>query len=123
MPRQSPSTTIATAREDRVAAGLAYIFAIPAVIFLRREPYKHRPYVRYHCWQSVYFLIASLLIGIVLALITDTVPQLSFLQFDNFPLVSLLLVILWVVAMLKAFNGKRYKLPVVGEMAEKRARR
>ena len=35
---------------------------------------------------------------------------------------SLLLVILWVVVVIKAVNGERYRLPLIGAMAERRTR-
>ncbi|HUX43135.1 MAG TPA: hypothetical protein VMV57_00145 [Terracidiphilus sp.] len=123
MPHASQSTTTERALADPVAGGLAYFAGVPAIYFLIREPYNRRPFVRFHCWQSIYYLITSIVIGVLLGVITEIVPQLKFLEFDHFPLVSLVLVVVWVVAMLEAFNGKRFKLPALGEMAEKRAHR
>ena len=108
---------------DKAAGGLAYITAIPTVYFLRAERYKKRPYVRFHSWQAIYLLIATVLITIVLGVISNLVPALRFLNFDHFPLDSLVLVILWIVALIKAFNGEWYKLPIIGSMAERKARR
>jgi uncharacterized membrane protein len=31
------------------------------------------------------------------------------------------LVIVWVILLIKAFNGERFKLPVIGDLAEKQA--
>lgn len=106
---------------DRAAAGFAYFTAIPAVFFLLRDPYRKRHFVRFHAWQAIYFLFACILIGLVIDVLTETIPFLRFLEFDHFPLVSLLLVILWVVVVIKAVNGERYRLPLIGAMAEKRA--
>ncbi|MGA8043121.1 MAG: DUF4870 domain-containing protein [Terracidiphilus sp.] len=110
------------AASDRVAAGFAYVTGIPAVFFLLSERYKERPYLRFHAWQAIYFTLASLLVVVALGVVTNAVPALSFLQWDHFPLVSLLLVIVWVAMLLKALNGEWYKLPVIGAMAERRAR-
>jgi uncharacterized membrane protein len=37
------------------------------------------------------------------------------------PLVGLGFFILWIVVLIKAFNGQRFKVPVVGDFAEKQA--
>jgi uncharacterized membrane protein len=119
----SPPQPARSGLSDNAAGGLAYITGIPAIIFLLVEPYNKRPYIRFHSWQAIFFLIACLVIGALLGVITDMVPFLQFLAFDHFPLVSLLLVILWIVVMIKAFNGERYKLPIIGKLAKKRAGR
>jgi uncharacterized membrane protein len=35
--------------------------------------------------------------------------------------VGLAFFILWLIVMIKAFNGQRFKIPVVGDLAEKQA--
>ncbi len=122
MADQSTSTH-QSVMQDKIAGGLAYITVIPAVYFLLTEPYKRRPYVRFHAWQAIYFGIACVVISGILGVVIDLVPALSFLAFDHFPLVSLALVILWIVTLIKAFNGEWYKLPIVGQMAENRSGR
>jgi uncharacterized membrane protein len=123
MPHQQTATAKTVSRSDKIAGGLAYFAAVPAIIFLMDKRYNNRPFVRFHSWQAIYLTIASVLIAVLLGVITDTVPGLQFLAFDRFPLVSLLLVILWIMALMKAFNGQRYKLPVIGRMADRRAGR
>ena len=105
---------------DQAAGGLAYITVIPAIYFLLTEPYKKRPYVRFHSWQAIYLLIATVVITVVLGAISNLIPALEFLNFDHFPLDSLALVILWIVALIKAFNGEWYTLPVIGPLARRR---
>ena len=119
---------VATSRErqagaDRAAAAFCHVTGIPAVFYLLNDRYNRRPYLRFHAWQAIYFVAACLLITFALGLVTDAAPALRFLEFDHFPLVSLVLVIVWVVVVMKAMNGERYRLPVIGAMAEKRARR
>jgi uncharacterized membrane protein len=36
-------------------------------------------------------------------------------------LVGLGLFILWIIVLIKAFNGERFKIPVIGDFAEKQA--
>jgi uncharacterized membrane protein len=106
---------------DQAAGGLAYITVIPAIYFLLTEPYKKRPYVRFHSWQAIYLLIATTVITILLGIISNMVPALRFLTFDHFPLDSLALLILWIVVLIKAFNGEWYKLPIIGLLAARKS--
>lgn len=123
MKAQSSFTQNQAGLSDKAAGGLAYITAIPAIYFLLAEPYKKRPYVRFHCWQAIYLLIATVVITVVLGIISNLVPALRFLNFDHFPLDSLVLVILWIVALIKAFNGEWYKVPIIGALAQRKASR
>lgn len=108
---------------DQAAGGMAYVAVVPAVYFLLSERYKRKPYVRFHSLQAIYLFIASVIITALLGAISNVVPALQFLNFQHFPLDSLALVILWIVVLIKAFNGEWYKLPVVGAMAERRSQR
>lgn len=108
---------------DQAAGGMAYVAVVPAVYFLLSERYNRKPYVRFHSLQAIYLFIASVIITALLGAISNVVPALQFLNFQHFPLDSLALVILWIVVLIKAFNGEWYKLPVVGAMAERRSQR
>jgi uncharacterized membrane protein len=37
------------------------------------------------------------------------------------PLVGLAFFIVWILLLIKAFNGQRFKLPIIGDLAEKQA--
>jgi uncharacterized membrane protein len=37
------------------------------------------------------------------------------------PLFGLLVLIVWILCIVKAFNGQRFKIPVIGDFAEKQA--
>ncbi len=121
----SPSSSAAkqTGISDQVAGGIAYIMVLPAIYFLVSNRYNTRPYVRFHSWQAIYFFFASLIITVLLGALSNVVPALRFLNFEHFPLDSLLIVVLWVVVLIKAFNGEWYKLPIIGAMAQRRSRR
>ena len=48
---------------------------------------------------------------------------LGLLAFGLYPLVALAMLILWIMVLIKAFNGERFKLPILGDLAEKQAGR
>jgi uncharacterized membrane protein len=108
---------------DNAAAGIAYITLIPAIVFLIIAPFKSSFYVRFHAWQSIFFFVAWAVIDILVGLVQNIVPSAIFLTFTVLQLVALALFVVWVILLVSTFGGKRYKLPVIGGMAEKQASR
>ena len=97
------------------AAGtLAYVTIIPAIIFLVVDPYNKNSFVRFHSWQSIFLGIAMFAIDMVLSFI----PVVGWLLI---PFVMLGFLIIWIMAMMKAYKGERWKLPVIGNLAEQQS--
>ena len=115
----APVATAAPAQgmSDNVAGMLAYFTMIPAIIFLVMEPYNRNRFIRFHSFQSLFFAVAWTVLWIGLNIFL----HIPFLGFLIWPLVWLAGFIIWVVLVLKANQGKMYKLPVIGDMAEKQA--
>ena len=105
---------------DNVAGMLAYVTFIPAIIFLVTAPYNKSRFVRFHSFQSIFFCVAVAVIQIGLSVLT-VVPLLIFITAPLHMLVALGALILWIILLLKANQGQIYKLPVIGNMAEKQA--
>ena len=99
---------------DNAAGGLAYITIIPAIIFLIVPPYNKSPNVRFHSWQSIFLGIAAFAVQIVLSVI----PVIGWILI---PFVLIGFLVLWIIVLLKALKGQRYKLPFIGDLAEKQA--
>jgi len=99
---------------DNAAGAIAYITIIPAIIFLIVEPYNRNSFVRFHSWQSIFLGIAAFAIQIVLSII----PVVGWIIIPFF-LIGFL--ILWIMCLIKASKGERWKLPLIGEFAEKQA--
>lgn len=105
---------------DNVAGMLAYVTIIPAIIFLVTPPYNKSRFVRFHSFQMIFFCIAMIAIWIGF-LILDIVPGLIFIMFPLHLLVWLGAFILWIILLLKANQGQMFKIPVIGDLAEKQA--
>jgi uncharacterized membrane protein len=103
-----------TGLTPNMAGGLAYITIIPAIIFLVVAPYNRDSFVRFHSWQSLILGVGSLVVHIVILFI-------PFLRWILNPLFSILVLIIWLIAMLKAFQGQKWKIPVIGDLAEQQA--
>lgn len=99
---------------ENVAGMLAYITIIPAIIFLVLEPYNKIRFVRFHAFQCIFLAVALFVVHIVLMFIPIIGWLISLL-------VSLAALALWVVLLIKAYQGQMFKLPVIGDMAEKQA--
>ena len=105
---------------ENVAGALAYVTIIPAIIFLVLDPYNKNRFVRFHAFQSVFFHVAWIALWMVLG-IFGHIPLFGWASVLLWPLVGLAGFILWLVLVFKAFQGQSFKLPVIGDMAEKQA--
>jgi uncharacterized membrane protein len=99
---------------------LSYLL-IPAIVFLVLEPYNKRRFIRFHAFQSIFLCLALFVLGIAMSILWH-IPFLGWLVlFLLWPLISLAELILWIILLMKAYQGQMFKLPVVGDMAEKQA--
>ncbi len=120
MTDQTPSTVSQSGLSDNAAGGLAYITIIPAIIFLIVAPFNRNSFVRFHSWQCIFLAIAWFVIHVAL-LVVGRIPGIGLSDLFLAPLVALGFFILWLIALINAFNGKRFKLPILGDLAEKQA--
>ena len=116
-PAAAPSTGGLT---DNVAGMLAYITIIPSIVFLVMEPYNRNRFVRFHSFQNIFFCVACIALGIVLSII-GMIPMVGLITLVIWPLIGLGFLVLWVILVLKAYQGQMFKLPIIGDMAEKQA--
>ncbi len=109
----TPSQPAQSGMSDNAAGALAYVTIIPAIVFLVMPPYNQSSYVRFHAWQSIFLGIAWFAIGFI-----NIIPILGQIIFL---LGSLALFVAWIIVLLKALKGVKFKLPVIGAFAEKQA--
>ena len=112
--------TTAGGLEDNVAGALAYVTIIPAIVFLVLEPFNRRRFVRFHSFQCLFFAVAWTVLWICLSIIAH-IPFLGWATIIVWPLISLGGFVIWLILVLKAYQGQMFKLPVIGDMAEKQA--
>jgi uncharacterized membrane protein len=111
---------VAGGMADNVAGMLAYVTIIPAIIFLVTAPYNRSRFVRFHAFQSIFLCVAIIALWIGF-LILDVIPGLILIMFPLHLLVWLGLFILWIILLIKANQGQMFKLPLIGDLAEKQA--
>ena len=105
---------------ENVAGMLAYFTIIPAIIFLVMEPYNRSRFIRFHAFQCLFFAVAWTILWIALSIFAH-IPFLGWLSILIWPLIGLAGFILWIILILKANQNQMWKLPVIGDMAEKQA--
>ena len=99
---------------------LAYVTFIPAIIFLVTEPYNKSRFIRFHSFQSIFLFVAVVILQIALTFLA-VVPFLILVTAPLHMLVALGALIVWIILLLKANQGQMYKLPLIGDLAEKQA--
>lgn len=113
--------------EPNVAGLLCYLFGwVTGLIFLTVE--KENKFVRFHAIQSIVVFGGFSIVFIILSIIMSiTFNPFAFgfglwgvLSIINW-LVWVLAVVLMIVLMIKAYQGKKFKLPWAGNFAEKQA--
>ena len=105
-----PDGKTSTGIQQNTAGLLCYaLWWITGIVFLILE--KENQFVRFHAAQSILAFGGISVLQIILAFIPVVGWILAYI-------VWLLSVILWIYCMLKAYQGQRFKLPVVGDIAE-----
>ena len=119
-----------TGLDENIAALLSYLFGwVSGLVFFLIE--KDSKLVRFHAMQSILFCVViavlsvalwilSFLFLVVAAMLPDIMGSLIGLLATLLWLVfSVALLIAWILCLVRAYQGQFYKLPVVGNMAEK----
>jgi uncharacterized membrane protein len=112
-PAAQGATTIGLTQN--VAVGLSYVFVwLSGLIIFLTE--KQNRTVRFHAMQSMLFFGGLSVIFVLLEIVAVVgVPFIGLLSW----LVWLVWVVGWFVLVINGFMGKNFKLPIVGEYAEK----
>jgi uncharacterized membrane protein len=107
---------------DNAAGAISYITFVPAIVFLLMPPYNTSPYVRFHAWQSIFLNCAAVLVNVLLSMLAIITLIMGPFAFSSIVrIIWVLWMLLWVVCVVQAVNGKRFKLPILGNLAEKMA--
>ena len=117
-----PSSPPGLGIDNNVAAALCYI-PVVGLIFLLLDPYRRDRTIRFHAWQSLLFLCAVIVVRIGLGIILSILrPIISWTLWDlMFSLLELAYVAGLILMAVKAYQGGRLVLPIIGPIAQKQA--
>jgi uncharacterized membrane protein len=113
---------------DNLAGLLCYLVGIiTGILFLVLEPYNKSKFVRFHAFQSIFFFVAWIAVWIVLAILS-TILHIILGFWTAASLISLVhlvvwlgFFVLWIFLMIKAYQGQKFLLPIIGPIADKQA--
>lgn len=110
-----------TGLAPNIASLLCYICGIiTGIIFLVLE--KENKEVKFHAWQSIFLGGAALVIYIVLMVI-GFIPYIGILAMILSIVFYIAYVVVWVIAMVKAYQGEHWLIPVIGNLAEQQVQK
>ena len=136
-PPNAPQTS--SGLDPKIAAAISYIWIVGLIFFFME---KENKFVRFHAMQSILFGIANTVIMTLLAIVATiltvvfTLGAAAAASAGSSGLgaivglfVWLIWILFWVLAMLflvglifaavKAYQGQKFKLPIIGNIAEK----
>lgn len=100
-----------TGMQANLAALLSYLAGfITGIVFFVIE--KENKFVRFHAMQSIVAFGGLFVLQMILMFI-------PFIGWVLAPILGIASLILWVILMMKAYQGEKFKLPFVGDIAEK----
>jgi uncharacterized membrane protein len=109
---QYPGQPATSGMTENVASGLSYVLTwLTGLIFFLIDK---RPEVRFHAMQSIAYGVLWTLIAVVRPYMPGPIGAL-------FGLVLFAFFIGWIVLLIQGFQGKHFKLPVIGDFAEQQA--
>lgn len=111
-----------TGLEPNVAALLAYLFGfVGGLIFFLIE--KDNKFIRFHAMQSLILNIAMVAIWIVLMIVIPILAVatggLGGILYLFTPILWIGFLIVWIMAMVKAYGNEEWEIPIIGKMARK----
>ena len=133
MPPGPPVAAASGGIAPNVAAMLIYlpvcfIGLICAILFgFMLDPYKQNRFIRFHADQSIALHVAYIVIFIAWLIVSFILTAIGrIFALITFPINMLLclgFLILMIVCMVKAYGNATFKVPVIGDWAEKQANR
>jgi uncharacterized membrane protein len=108
---QKPPTPQTTGLQENVASLLCYVlWWVSGIVFLILEPNNKN--IKFHAYQSILVFGVIWLAGMIISWI-------PFIGWVLGPIIWAIGFVLWIVLMLLAYQGRKYKMPWAGNLAEK----
>ncbi|HEY3993830.1 MAG TPA: DUF4870 domain-containing protein [Ktedonobacteraceae bacterium] len=107
--------------EPNVAAGVSYLTWIVGLIFFLVE--KQNRFVRFNAMQELLLTGATVILWIVVSILTTifafVAPILGAILGFLLWIVWIAAFVLWIICIVNAFQGKYFKIPFIGDYAER----
>ena len=101
--------------QQRAMAVAAYLPLIPPAVILLLPAFRRDRFVRFHAWQSLTLWVIFFILSGIALFLSNITAAIVFLLFVI--LVSLAMLFLWFVLSVKAWQGIRFEVPLLGLLA------
>ena len=108
--------------DENVEGALCYLLGfITGIIFLVME--KDSKFVKFHAVQSTIISLGLWVFNMIITSILFATFSYSMFGIIGMvsSLISLVMLVLWIILIMKAYQGEKFKLPVIGDIAEKQS--
>ena len=107
-----------TNRDRNLVGAISYfLFFITGIVILMVE--KDDRFIRFHAWQSTLVFGGLFIINILVGWILKPIPIVGLLATFLNAVIWIVTLVIWGVSMYQAYQGRVYKWPIVGKMAER----
>jgi uncharacterized membrane protein len=116
-PAMTPAASTQSGLSENVAGLLCYLLGwITGLIFFLTDK---RPFVRFHAAQSIVVFGGLMVIRIVLSMLFISGGLAGFSAGAGILwLVSIVGLVLWILLMVKAYQGEKYRIPLAADLAD-----
>lgn len=113
-----------------IAGLLCYIPVFPvglviSIVFLVVAPYNRDRFIRFHAFQSIFLTVACIAVSAALMIVGSIFSAIWFvlaaLMIPIWGIFWIGILVLVVVCMIKAVQNQMWKIPYIGDLAEKQA--
>lgn len=107
-----------------IASMLCYVcMPITSIVFMLME--KENKDVQFHAWQGTTFGVGWIVVVVALNILSMILVRIAgvfgIIMSILIPVLGLGVFILWIICLVKAYQGERWKIPYIGDFAEKKA--
>lgn len=120
IPTQTPpASSGGSGLAPNVASLLCYLCTwVTGLIFLLIE--KENKDVKFHAWQAI-FLGIAVFVAYLIIMVLGFIPYLGIVAMILNLVVWVGFLVVWIIAMIKAYQGQKWLIPIIGPMAEQQA--
>lgn len=105
--------------DENVAGALCYVLGfLTGIVFFVME--KDSKFVKFHAVQSIATFLPLMILGWIISSLFWSFTMMWLVGILS-TMLFIIELVLWIILIMKAYQGEMYKLPIVGDIAEKQA--
>jgi len=127
MKKEAPKAAASSGSDDsKLFGALCYIIGVLVPLFVLFTEKKENKFLAFHAWQSLIFsalwIVAWVGLSVISSVASIATGGIGSLLFCLFLPLGLIVVVGVLFSAWKAYQGEKYKLPIIGDFAEKQVK-